>query len=267
MSRLYRVQVAVIGLLFLACPSSNLGLVDGSSDGSSGGSDDGSAETDGLRSEPARDETTRPEPEPEPQPEPENTAPIARTADLVEAQVGVAAHFDGSTSSDADGQIVEFLWDFGDGQTAVGEQVTHAFAEPGSFSASLSVTDDDGATGQQVIDVVVSLADNAAPVAVIDLPDAVLIGEPVTFDASGSHDSDGEVVAWDWSFQPTEPPFALETGAGASLEHTFTELGGFEVRLQVTGGRCRDSRRARAARGPNPRHPVAARGNRGGRDR
>lgn len=53
---------------------------------------------------------------------------------------------DAGASSDPDGSVVEYAWDFGDGQTATGAQqvVRHTYAQPGSYTVTLTVTDDEG---------------------------------------------------------------------------------------------------------------------------
>ncbi len=54
--------------------------------------------------------------------------------------------FDARTSKDSDGAISRFAWSFGDGQSGAGALVSHTYAAPGSFVATLTVTDDDFAT-------------------------------------------------------------------------------------------------------------------------
>ncbi|MBW0253626.1 PKD domain-containing protein [Cellulomonas sp. PS-H5] len=54
--------------------------------------------------------------------------------------------FDASGSTDPDGRIVDYRWEFGDGTTASGPVVTHTFA-PGTYDVTLVVTDDAGALG------------------------------------------------------------------------------------------------------------------------
>jgi PKD repeat protein len=49
-------------------------------------------------------------------------------------------------STDPDGSIVTYEWDFGDGNTETGETVKHSYDNPGSFNVTLNVMDDDGAT-------------------------------------------------------------------------------------------------------------------------
>ena len=53
-------------------------------------------------------------------------------------------NFDASQSSDVDGEIVSYQWDFGDGNTSTGEIVTHAYSVPGEHAVSLVVVDNDG---------------------------------------------------------------------------------------------------------------------------
>jgi PKD repeat protein len=58
---------------------------------------------------------------------------------------GESVVFDGSASSDPDGDIARFTWDFGDGTTKDGAIVNHAFPHPGQFVVMLTVTDGAGA--------------------------------------------------------------------------------------------------------------------------
>ena len=53
--------------------------------------------------------------------------------------------FDARSSSDPDGEIVDFGWEFGDGATASGEVVRHTYQDPGAYRPRLTVTDDRGA--------------------------------------------------------------------------------------------------------------------------
>lgn len=68
------------------------------------------------------------------------------------------------TSSDPDGSIASWSWSFGDGGTATVQNPSHAYTAAGTYSVSLIVTDDDGATGSTSRSVTVT-----APV---NLPDA-----------------------------------------------------------------------------------------------
>jgi PKD repeat protein len=76
----------------------------------------------------------------------------------------LTVNVDGSTSSDSDGTIVSYSWDFGDGVTGTGVTTSHTYREPGTYTISLIVTDDGGASG--------SVTHDVSPVA----PDIVALG-------------------------------------------------------------------------------------------
>ena len=73
-----------------------------------------------------------------------NAPPVASfTADCT----GLTCNFSGLLSTDSDGQITRYAWNFGDGTMGDGTPVGHAYAAPGTYAVTLSVTDNLGATG------------------------------------------------------------------------------------------------------------------------
>ena len=60
---------------------------------------------------------------------------------------GLRCIFDGSASTDSDGTVTNYVWNFGDGATGSGAMVTHSYAGPGTYTVTLTVTDNGGATG------------------------------------------------------------------------------------------------------------------------
>ena len=81
----------------------------------------------------------------------ENTAPLASCRFSSDSPVvGEWIVFDASVSSDPDGQLVDFVWDFGDGTTRRGTRVGHAYEEVGIYSVRLTVKDNAGATASIV---------------------------------------------------------------------------------------------------------------------
>jgi hypothetical protein len=72
--------------------------------------------------------------------------------------VGQLVNFNASASSDPDGTIVSFAWDFGDGDTASGERVTHSYETANSFNVLLVVTDDQGTKASATLLITVSPA-------------------------------------------------------------------------------------------------------------
>ncbi|APX34934.1 hypothetical protein BH708_14745 [Brachybacterium sp. P6-10-X1] len=153
---------------------------------------------------------------------PPNISPTARFAAST-AQLTVSV--DGAASSDEDGEISEYRWDWGDGSPASdGIDATHTYTDGGSYMVTLTVTDDRGATS--TMSEVVQVAPNQAPVASFTTSVDGLIAE---FDASSSIDSDGviEVFAWDWGDGTSE--VGVETTG-----HTYAEDGTYTVTLTVT---------------------------------
>jgi PKD repeat protein len=63
--------------------------------------------------------------------------------------------FNTKGSEDPDGTIVSYAWDFGDGQSGSGAAVSHTYGKAGTYTATLMVTDNRGATGQATTQVVV----------------------------------------------------------------------------------------------------------------
>lgn len=83
-----------------------------------------------------------------------NIAPKARfTLSPLSGLYPLNVSFDASASSDSDGQIVSYKWNFGDGDKGSGVQVQHLYQQKNFYQITLTVTDDDGATGTAAAEV------------------------------------------------------------------------------------------------------------------
>jgi hypothetical protein len=87
----------------------------------------------------------------------EPAPPTADAGANVTAGVGESVTFDGGNSTDDRG-IVSHVWALGDGTVTTGESVTHAYGSPGSYTATLTVTDADGLTDTDTRTVTVGTA-------------------------------------------------------------------------------------------------------------
>ena len=76
-----------------------------------------------------------------------NQAPVASFVySPSEPEINEIVNFDASGSYDLDGSIEEYEWDFGDSLTGTGQKVAHSYSDNNTYTATLTVTDDDGAT-------------------------------------------------------------------------------------------------------------------------
>jgi PKD repeat protein len=155
--------------------------------------------------------------------------PIARVAASGAAEIGQALALDGSASSDADGSVASHAWTFGDGATATGPSVTHAYASAGTYAVTLTVTDDAGLTGTATVTVTVTTPTApAAPVAVAGSAIAVVADRETTFTAEGSTAAPGHwLVDYRWSFGDGT------TSTGYVTTKAYRSTGTFTARLTV----------------------------------
>ena len=155
--------------------------------------------------------------------EPENTLPTAAFESTVDH---LAVTVDGTASADPDGSIAGYSWAFGDGATATGATADHTYAAAGTYTVTLTVTDNHGAT-QSISHPVTTTAlpVNQAPTAAFTLTAANLA---VTVDGSTSLDADGTIAGYAWTFGDGA------TATGATAQHTYATAGEYEVGLTVT---------------------------------
>jgi len=137
----------------------------------------------------------------------------------------LTVHFDASASSSPNGAIVSYAWNFKDGETDTGVNVTHTFYEKGVYPVTLTVTDSTGAVAAITHNVE---ALNHAPHTEFSvwpyIPQRLI---PTEFDASGSYDEDGYIDEWLWSFGDGA------TSSGEVVQHTYELAGSYTVRLTV----------------------------------
>ena len=139
---------------------------------------------------------------------------------------GTACDFDAAGSTDADGSVVSYAWDFGDGSTGNGTAPSHDFTTSGTRDVTLTVTDDEGTAGSVVVPVSVTRT-NAAPVASLTTTCRYLV---CTFDASGSTDADGSVASYAWDFGDGQ----VAVTTTATTTHTYASAGSVAAAVTVT---------------------------------
>ncbi|ROQ38588.1 beta-propeller uncharacterized protein DUF5122 [Frondihabitans sp. PhB188] len=74
-------------------------------------------------------------------------ANVSPTASFTSTSSALTTSVNGTGSSDPDGSIASFAWTFGDGGTATGSTASHTYTAAGTYTVTLKVTDNQGATG------------------------------------------------------------------------------------------------------------------------
>jgi uncharacterized repeat protein (TIGR01451 family) len=144
---------------------------------------------------------------------------------VMTGQVGTATVAFEDLSTDADGDIVSWSWDFGDGSTSTEQHPTHTFPGPGDYPVSLTVADAAGRTSTQslVQTVVAPLAPD------FSFPATVNEASGVTFTDTTPTTNRGIVYRrWSWDHAVSD------TIGPAATPHSFPDNGDYDVTLTVT---------------------------------
>jgi PKD repeat protein len=138
----------------------------------------------------------------------------------------VATTFSAAASgADPSTMISSYVWSFGDGTTAAGSTVAHAYASDGTYRVTLTVTDGFGMTSSTTE--VVTVIDSPPTAAISVITPRPAAGRAVWFSGARSHDIDDPIVSYLWHFGD-------RSGAvGTKLSHTFARAGSYRVSLTV----------------------------------
>jgi len=162
-----------------------------------------------------------------------NVAPTAAFSVDHTTDEGEVITFSASATTDtaSDLPLLTYAWTFGDGATGSGVTVQHAYADDGSYTATLSVKDDNGATSTATMTFLIA---NIAPTATISSAAGpgtpILTGDSVTFKGSATDPGVADVLSYAWTFGDGS------SGTGLSATHTYTTAGSYSVKLTVSDG-------------------------------
>jgi PKD repeat protein len=146
------------------------------------------------------------------------------TTSATQGMIPLTVVFDGSGSKDFDGEIVLYEWAFSDGTQDAGPSVTRVFENGGHYTATLTVTDNEGKTGTDSVEITAY----EQPVAIFTAEPTV--GVPpltVSFNASDSYDPDGSINTYRWDYGDGQNALSKKEN------HTYSSPGNFMVVLTV----------------------------------
>ena len=158
---------------------------------------------------------------------PGNEEPVAAFT-APQCTAGVACSFtDASTDPDGADDIESWSWEFGDDGTSTDQNPTHTYADAGTYTVTLEVTDAADASNSVSHEVTVSVpGENQPPVADFEF---VCNAQDCTF-TDASTDSDGTIASRAWDFGDGN----TSTEEDPVHTYTITELTTFDVELTVT---------------------------------
>ncbi len=142
--------------------------------------------------------------------------------------------FDGGESSDEDGTVKQYHFDFGDGESSGWQEdstTEHSYEDDGEYTVSLKVMDDKDAESGDPAEIVVTV-DNRPPTAGAGSDRTATEREEVEFSGTGD-DPDGTVDLYEWDFDG-DGTYDWSSADNGDTTHTYNEEGEYTAMLRVT---------------------------------
>ena len=167
-------------------------------------------------------------------PPPANQPPVALfTVDTNNVFAPVVINFT-DVSTDADGKVVSWLWEFETGRSVFynaqtyQKTVSYSFNKSGTYPVKLTVRDDGNLTSTYILDIVIK---NNAPIPILSAsPNPVLSQSLVSFFGNNSYDSDGSITKYAWNFGDG----TIISQGTTSESHIYSKPGSYRASLTVT---------------------------------
>lgn len=163
-----------------------------------------------------------------------NKAPTCDLGPDLEVLSNTDIQFSSENCSDPDGEIVSYAWDFKDyrhlgAETSDEANPKYTYQWPGEFKTTLTITDDDGKSAIDILNVTVL---NRAPLASAGAPETVKVYEVVYLNGT-AQDLDGYIIEYEWDFDGDGDYdwFASTTGM---TTHFYDSPGNYQAILTVT---------------------------------
>lgn len=133
-------------------------------------------------------------------------------------------------STSADGTIVSWLWDFGDGQTSNTASPNHTFSSAGIYNVKLTVTTQYGCTNTLIKNIKIG----AVPIVEFEMPELCLTDARAVF-INKSKVLDNSTLTYAWNFgDHLATASRPNTSTAVNGQHVYTAIGIYEVALTVS---------------------------------
>jgi PKD repeat protein/subtilisin family serine protease len=155
--------------------------------------------------------------------------PVANAGVDKTSNEGASVSFDGTGSSDLEGAIASYSWNFGDGSSAAsGATPSHVFRNNGVYTVTLTVTDSAAQTGQDIAIVTVS---NVAPTANAGPAKSGNEGASIAFAGAASDPGLDDVLTYSWDFGDGSP-----SANSATTTHVYAQNGVYTATFTAHDG-------------------------------
>ena len=164
------------------------------------------------------------------------TKPVADAGGPYFEFKGLPVVFDGSDSTGSDGTIESHEWIFGDGNFGSGMIVSHIYDEPGNYTVTLTVTNDDGGSDTDTTFALIAPAPNYPPsVPVIKGKTVLTVNKNYTFSAySYDVDNDSMKYNFSWGDNSFNETAFVPNGTIVELVHSWDNAGIYDITVMVT---------------------------------
>lgn len=160
-----------------------------------------------------------------------NVPPTADAGPDKAANEGQSVSFSGSATDPAEAHDpLTYFWNFGDGGTATGQNVSHAYGDNGVYTVTLSVSDGDGGVGTDQLTVTVS---NVAPTANAGGSYYGVVNYPVQLQGTAADPGSGDISSNSYTWD-LDNDGQYDDATGPNPTYTWTSTGTYPISLKVT---------------------------------
>ncbi|MCM3734494.1 collagenase [Bacillus cytotoxicus] len=157
----------------------------------------------------------------------ESQGTIVRRKDSYSGEANNAIQFKSDSSKAEDRKIVSYLWDFGDGNTSTEANPTHAYEKEGTYTATVTITDDKGKESKEQMTVTVDRARET------------YYGEEnsaIQFKSDNSKTEGRKIVSYLWDFGDGN------TSTEANPTHAYEKEGTYTATVTMTDDKGKESK-------------------------